>query len=792
MNAIPEWIWRPENTSREENSFVVFRKTVDLAVAPREAILRIAADSRYRLVVNDRIVGVGPHMTDAGEASVDSYDIASYLVVGANAVEATVQHLGADTLSYVPGDPGLYCSIDIDGNRNSVVTGSDWQCRLATERRQDVPKRNWALGFPEYVDLGAVSDDWRQAETVSSDSFGRLFNRPIPPLKLRKVSPEEITTIWTVSADSPGELEDASKSLTAYLDEEEAVEWWGPNATRNLPRKDGCLVFDFSEGDGFAFCIDCGRERTGHPFFNMVSDSGGTVQMCLAELLQDDSRRPWNNRRDCRCASQVVMPPGEHSWTAWDYSGGRYVYCVLRGFEGKVKVRSVGLLSRHADYTEQARFVSDDALLNRIWSMGAETAELCSQDLLVDCPTREQGQYAGDIYVMAPIMMYCYGDVSYCKEGVRQGFMAQDEDGIIPARFPTGIPQTLYDYSLMPAMLLHEYYLFTGDAGFVEQQLDCALKSLDAFRKRLGKSGCIELNGVLDYDKGIDCHFIDHPGLGWHDFDYPGLERNGISAAFNFFYILAARGVAELCGAAGRNKLAEQLISEADAISKAARDLFWMGDTECFADVLTPEGSLQGFSQQTNALAMLAGIVSDEMAERMLPRILDESNPDLCRCTPYFYHFLFKALRGRGKEAEVLEIIRNRWGGMIEKGATSTWEAFDGGPKDSLCHAWSAAPTHFLLSDYVGVRIAEPGFAKVTVCPRFDLFAKMDAAVATPEGALSVAWEKTEEGAITCLVEVPNGLRVAFESDLCDEPVRELKGGMNKIACYVKRQREAR
>ena len=757
-----EWIWHPEKKCRRENSFVVFQKILNLKNKIDKACLKISADSKYRLVINNQIVAMGPHLTGAGETSLDSYDITENLCTDSNIIEITVQYLGSNTLSYVLGKPGLYCSLSTDCEEIIAMTGKDWQCRIAGERRQNVPKRNWALGFPEYIDLNNISEVWQQAEVVSASPFGKLMNRPIPYIKMEEIGFDNIMTVWKVSANSPAELPDPAKSLTAFLDNENAVEYCWPNDTRNLVNKNENLVFDFEDSEGYAFCIDCGREYTGHPFFELVSESGGTVQMSLAELLQDNSRRPWNNRRDCRYASQIEVQAGTSKWTAWDYSAGRYIHCVLRGFKGRVKINT-GILFRHADLLKDARFVSDDKLLNSIWQMGVDTAELCSQDLLVDCPTREQGQYAGDIYVLAPIMMYCFGDVSYCKEGIRQGFVAQTEKGLISARFPTGIPQTLFDYSLMPAMLLHEYYIFTGDKGFVEQQLDSALKSLDAFRGFLGKSGCIELNGKLDYDIGLDCLFIDHPGLGWHDFDYPGIERDGISAPFNFFYILALRNVAELCKETGKSDLEKQLFSEADVIAEAAAKLFWNDDTGYFADVLSPDGNLKGFSQQTNALALLAGIVSEQMADRMIPQILDESNPALCRCSPYFYYFLFKALYGRGRDAEILDIIKNRWGGMIDKGATSTWETFDGGSKDSLCHAWSAAPTYFLLSSYAGIQVNKTAFEEVTVSPRFDLFKSMDAAVATPKGILRVVWNTDADGVVSYQIKAPDDLRVTFD-----------------------------
>ena len=45
----------------------------------------------------------------------------------------------------------------------------------------------------------------------------------------------------------------------------------------------------------------------------------------------------------------------------------------------------------------EGSFRTDDELLNRIWNVGVATHLACSEDSLVDNPTRERGQWAGDV-----------------------------------------------------------------------------------------------------------------------------------------------------------------------------------------------------------------------------------------------------------------------------------------------------------------------------------------------------------------------------------------------------------
>ena len=86
-----------------------------------------------------------------------------------------------------------------------------------------------------------------------------------------------------------------------------------------------------------------------------------------------------------------------------------------------------------------------------------------------------------------------------------------------------------------------------------------------------------------------------------------------------------------------------------------------------------------------------------------------EENPEMGVATPYAYHHVIEALLHVGEKEKALELMRTYWGGMIELGADTFWEAFD--PKDpnaspygntqvnSFCHAWSCTPA-WLLREY--------------------------------------------------------------------------------------------
>ncbi len=101
-----------------------------------------------------------------------------------------------------------------------------------------------------------------------------------------------------------------------------------------------------------------------------------------------------------------------------------------------------------------------------------------------------------------------------------------------------------------------------------------------------------------------------------------------------------------------------------------------------------------------------------------------------------------------GDLAGCLDVIRQYWGGMLDRGATTFWEDFDlrwledsgridaatpAGKKDlhadfggycytglrrSLCHGWAAGPTAWLSEHLLGVTPLAPGFKKARVRPQ--------------------------------------------------------------------------
>ena len=98
------------------------------------------------------------------------------------------------------------------------------------------------------------------------------------------------------------------------------------------------------------------------------------------------------------------------------------------------------------------------------------------------------------------------------------------------------------------------------------------------------------------------------------------------------------------------------------------------------------------------------------------------------------------------------------WGVMIKKGYGTMWEGFS--DIESHSHAWNAYPARILAEYLVGIRCAEPGFARVELKPCFPAeLNHLSATVNTPQGKLAVKWDRSEFG-IALKLDVPYGINV--------------------------------
>lgn len=172
-----------------------------------------------------------------------------------------------------------------------------------------------------------------------------------------------------------------------------------------------------------------------------------------------------------------------------------------------------------------------------------------------------------------------------------------------------------------------------------------------------------------------------------------------------------------------------------------------------------------------NVLAVLSGLTDAGKAGDPQHLLVDNL---IGACEhPHNLHCVLMAMAKLDRTTEALNVIRNFWGGMLDRGATTWWDSFCPGDisEADLCFGASSAPTYFLPAEILGVKPSAAGGA-VTIQPRVGDLHWAKGHIKTAAGYVDVEWRATPETPrFTIEIEAPPGFIVALPIGGFADPV---------------------
>lgn len=793
------WIWwykqnagtslfSDPSVQRPNDAIGYLRRTYDLVEQPRAARCRVTADSRYILWVNGTLLGRGPVRSEPSHLTYDEYDIGPLLVPGQNAIAAVCRYYGGATLYWVPAQPVmqlgfgsfvLEAELETGEGTDLWITDSSWRVSAAPH----LPgKREWG-GPPsaEIIDGARVPkkwldqefDDsvWQPAEVLDpsgmvgvphaeppTEPFGLLGQSPLPQLHERIVVPKSIA--GRSGADKTG----GRPPLVVFESESPA----GSKVEEPIH------PVDAAQGETVTY--DFGEIVFAHPILDIDAGAGTVIDLACGEDI-DSSGRPVIAPR--RWTLRYTAGGDGERHEAFDAVGFRYLSASVR--TGEAWRIEVSGRERTFPRPPGAFFKCEDELLNDIWTAGARTLDLCSTDAYLDCPGREQRAWLGDAYVHTMISFVCNPNYDLAKWNLELHSQGARPDGLMPMVAVADLAHTwlnIPDYSLHWIRTLARAWDYLGDEELVQKLIITAARALEWFERQRGSEGLLD---TLQ---------------NWVFIDWAQTERRGNIAAADALYALALDDFATLADATGNSGMADRARSRA-AHTRESFDKYWDGEREVYVDAADPGGgAARRVSQQTNALAILAGMGDAQRlghigayvfnpkravktrtpgdpgnrSERLLqqwrePENFNEEN-DVVMAQPFFCHFVHQAMVQIGRFDFLMDSIR-RWESLLAKGNGCFEEYWDAPPGlGSRCHAWSATPTFDLSTHVLGVRPASPGFEKVVIEPHKGGLEKVEGAVPTPRGLIQVKLGK--EMSFT----IPKGIEAELVTGNTRTPLR--------------------
>lgn len=744
------WIW-DSGEAAPVNAYRIFRKTFTLPdeVMPEQCIARICADTRYALHVNGRTVARGPAPSAPNLYAYDEIDLRRDLDFGGeNVITVIVNYIGAPTFSYYRNRGGLLFQL------GELVSDETWLVAKQSPWQVNAPRLTVQQGHCEYYDAnkepfgmydreGIEPNEWAKAVVVSPAEGGEWKELEPRDIPMAETDYRAIATLIEWGNCAPGAGDTIAGRMTNEV--------LRPLTRGRVERDELGAITITPDGEDIYLLYDFGEEVSGYIDFDIdaADGAGGRVDIAYDEVLRigetpSGLKHDWGGASNVRYADQLILRDGEQTFQNFGHRAFRYARLAIRGVKAPITLTSIGIYESTYPVNRRGIFTCSDARLDKIWEIGRRTLQLCMDDRYMDCPWRERAQWVGDAKVEALGAHYCFGDNKLHKRFLRQIALSQYADG---HTLPVG-PGDWEEHQANPipgftAIWIHsiwDYYTLTGDREFCASLQPYALRAIEWLHSQGAGEG-----GLL----------TKIPGWNFTDWA-PGLSNgnDGLRAPVNLFYLKALRTASALSTLANDSATAASLASQANALAEAFNRLFWNEERNGWADLSEDGHGSETLSQQTNSLAVLYGIGDETRRHDAVSRLL--TDPTWTQIgSPYFSYYLLGALFARAQHDEALQYIRRQWGMMLDAGATTWWEEFHG--KSSRCHAWSIGPTVDLMTQFLGVEAAEPGFGSVRIAPHLGDLKWAKGVVPTPQGDIAVNWQRTDSG-LTLHVSAPRAV----------------------------------
>jgi len=745
------WIAAPGAPARDA-SVQHFRRLFDLTAVPSALVVHVSADNRYVLHVNGRLVGRGPARGDVLHWPFETYDISPYLVPGRNIVAATVWNFGVHApMGQISRRTGFLMQAD-DAAHAVLNTGAEWQAQMDAGHGSNPAALDGLRA--RYFYYAAAPGERRDGRLYdwAWDSLASRDERWQPAVAIGRGHPATISRgpAWMLSPEGWLLVPDALPSMDL-----------GPDTVGRAVRGDapgqGPIVVGPASTATVLF--DRGEIVNAYPRLTVSGGRDAVVRLTYAEALYDRNgekglRGDIAGKSILGMYDELVADGGERrTFEPLWFRSWRFLELRVTTKADAIRIDALESQRTGFPYVTKAHFESPDEELGRVWQTGWRTARLAAHETYMDAPYWEQLQYIGDTRIDA-LISYAIGNEDRLARRAMELFdWSRLSEGITQSRYPTAEVQYIPPYSLFFVSMVHDFWLYRGDASFVRERLPATRSVLEWFMARQRPDGFL---GHLPYWVQGDTGTVLEEVQG----------EDGGSGAITLQFAGALREAAALEESLGDPWRAGRYRGAAERATAAASTL-WDPAHGLVAD--TPAHATWG--HPVNIFALLYGDLPDDRRRAVLETVVAIARhpagrsatggpgaawplEEIPSATYYFRFYLARALEANGAGDEYIPLL-TPWRTMLGLGLT-TW-AEHPEPTRSDCHAWSAHPTFDLLRLVAGIRPAAPGFTRVRIAPSLGPLPSLHAVHPSPLGDVTVDYRRAG-GGLEATIELPAGM----------------------------------
>ncbi|MBN1417194.1 MAG: family 78 glycoside hydrolase catalytic domain [Planctomycetes bacterium] len=677
-----------EEAFYEDDPAPLFRKTFRIEKPVARARIYISGLGYYELRLNGERVGdrlLDPAWTSyAKRVLYSTYDVTERLREGENAIGAMLGNGWYDPLPLrmwgwlnlrdhlAIGTPRMIAMLAIefaDGTRRTIGTDESWRTTGGPMIRNSVylgevfDARREPAGWDE---PGFDDGEWEGA-ALAKEPVGPLRAQMLPPIRMKeRLVPKAITE------PKPGVfIFDLGENIAGWA----WIRVRGPAGTRVTLRYGELLHPD---GTLNGMTAVCGQIKG-----NGAKNSPGapaTAFQTDAYILRGGTEETWMPR--------------------FTFHGFRYV--EVTGFPGRPDRESLRGIVVRSDIETIGRFACSNPLFNRIDAMVRRTFFGNIFGVQSDCPHREKFGYGGDIAATSEAALLLFDMGTFYAKAVRDLADAARADGGLTETAPfvgiadqgLGGKSGPIGWGTAHPLLIRQLYRYCGDRELLEEQFETARRWVDFIASKVPDR-------------------IVAKGIG----DHESLAAKQVPLTSTAFFHLNSRLVADAARILGRSDDAERYTALAEDIRRAFNEKFLAKGTGRFGTA----------TQADQAIALALDLAPPEEREAALRVLAGDIAAHQNHVTTGIFgtKYMLQALADAGRADLAATMVGQKtfpgWGHMLERGATTLWEHWEGSDNTfSNNHPMFGSVSEWMMKSLAGIA-PDPearGFDKIVIRPQ--------------------------------------------------------------------------
>jgi alpha-L-rhamnosidase len=670
----------------QANAAPWFRGVFDLTDKPDSAMMTVHTHAYFELYINGAKAGddvLTPAVADAkSQTFTVTYDVARLLRPGRNCIGLWMSKGWAERIA-------VRAQLDaiVGGNKVIFSTGPDWKTHPSGYSH--IGKWGWGDFGGERMDAARHLPDWGKPG-LDTTSWANAVEAAAPqgaPMNL-------VGPLNRIGERIP------AKTITALADGRYEIDF-GTNLTGWLhlkfpPLKAGHVVRMhfadriFPEGVHISpigniavsagSCVSFARKNGG---FNLYQIYNQTSEFVSAGAANEEFQHKFN------------------------YAGFRYV--VVEGLDTAPRVETATAMLVESDLADAGSFECSDPLLNRIHQVNRWTMRALNLGAYyVDCPHRERMGY-GDGQVALQGMMMNFNSANFYSKWVREWRLALERKHehlpfIAPPFEKTGGgPPWPGGIARIP----WQHFLHYGDPAILVENIAAARSYCEYLDSRSTQDVLRDWGGGLSF---IGDWVPPRRGMDTSNWPSPQMAE----FFCNCYRVHLWQLVENMATALGRKDEAEHARSRAATIGKATHVAFF--------DAANKRYVID--EQIYYAFPLLVGITPESERKSVLEnltRCIVEKNKGHLDTGMLGTMLLMEYLQKIGRDDLILGMYQKKdypgWGYMIEQGATTLWEQWNG--HWSQIHSCFTSADNWLYHGLAGIRPdpAKPGYKNTIIQP---------------------------------------------------------------------------